>query len=312
MSYQRADFAVLRDTTYGIGFHWTTATMPREGEPKPFDEAVAAFDVGAFVEQAVEAGAGHVLFTSTHSRHWLCCPNPEVDRIVGGHTCERDLIGDLADGLAAADIRLIVYYNHNLYKHSPDTEWKQAVGFEPLDAPRVLDNWCKVIGWMGERYGPRIAAWWFDGGYHLDELPDTPWPRLTAAAKAGHPGRLVCYNPGIERHTLYTQCQDYWAGEVCRLNYIPRGKLTPSGLPWYAFVSWHGDSRKGGCGAWVMGEENRALDWDKPSAQSVATFVRRFQAVGGTATFNVFCYQDGSALETDLATLREVKRLARP
>ena len=155
MAYDRADFSVLGDSPYGIGFHWTTATMPREGEPKPFDEAVADFDVGAFVEQAVEAGAGHVLFTSTHSRHWLCCPNPEVDRLVSGHTCGRDLIGDLAEGLGAAGIRLIVYYNHNLYKHSPDTEWKQAVGFDPLDPPRVWDNWCKGLG---EAYRSTLCA----------------------------------------------------------------------------------------------------------------------------------------------------------
>ena len=311
MAYQRADFSVLRDTGYGIGFHWTTATVPREGEPKPFDQAVADFDVDAFVEQAVEAGAGHVLFTSTHSRHWMCCPNPEVDRIISGHTCERDLIGDLADGLAAAGIKLIVYYNHNIYPHTPDVEWRQAVGMDPLDAPRYFDNWCRVIGWMGERYGEGIAAWWFDGGYHLNELPDTPWERLTAAAKAGHPGRLVCYNPGIERHTLYTECQDYWAGEVCRLEYIPRGPLTPSGLPWYAFLSWHADSRKPSCGVWVMSEDNRDLDWNQPPVEAVATCLRRFQAAGGTVTFNLLCYQDGSALDTDLAVMRQLKALTR-
>ena len=309
MAYDRADFSVLGDSPYGIGFHWTTATMPREGEPKPFDEAVADFDVGAFVEQAVEAGAGHVLFTSTHSRHWLCCPNPEVDRLVSGHTCGRDLIGDLAEGLGAAGIRLIVYYNHNLYKHSPDTEWKQAVGFDPLDPPRVWDNWCKVIGSMGERYGDGVAAWWFDGGYELEAIPDTPWERLTAAAKAGHPDRLVCYNAGIEKHTLYTEHQDYWAGELCRLEYIPRGPLTPSGLPWHAFLAWHADSRRPHCGYWVMDRANRELDWDQPPVESVAQCLRRFHAVGGTVTFDLFCYQDGSVFDTDLIAMRELKQL---
>jgi len=311
MDYERADFAPLRDTGYGVGFHWTTATMPRQGEPLAFDEAVARFDVPAFVQQVAEAGAGHVLFTSTHSRHWMCCPNPEVDRLVAGHTCERDLLMDLADGLAHADIPLIVYYNHNIYPHSPDVEWQRAVGFDPLDAPRYFDNFCRLIGWMGEHYGPKIAAWWFDGGSQLDALPDTPWPRLTAAAKAGHPARLVCYNAGIERHTLYTPCQDYWAGEVCRMNYTPRGPLTPSGLPWYAFVSWHADSRKPICGQWVMDRENRGLEWPKPSVEAIVACQRRFRACGGTVTFNLLCYQDGAALDTDLDAMRQVRRMVR-
>ena len=311
MEYERADFGPLRETGYGIGFHWTTRTMPREGEPKPFEEAVEAFDVDAFVEQAVEAGAGHVLFTCTHSHHWLCCPNPEVDRIVAGHTCRRDLLMELADGLAAAGIRLMVYYNHNIYPHSPDTEWREACGITLADRSTYHDNYCRLIAWMGEHYGPKLMAWWFDGGYHLNEDPNAPWERFTAAAKAGFPDRLVCYNPGIERHQVYTECQDYWAGELCRLNYIPRGPLTPGGLPWYAFVSWHGDSRKPTCGCWVMDRENRGLHWDKPSTDSIIALIRRFQAVGGAVTFNLFCYQDGTAFDTDLDAMRAVKKLVR-
>ena len=309
--YARADFAPLRESLYGIGVHWTTRTMPREGEPLPFDEAVAAFDVEAFARQAVEAGAGHVLFTCTHSHHWLCCPNPVVDELVPRHTCERDLLMDLADALAPHAIKLVVYYNHGIYPHCPDLAWQQACGIKLSDRATYHDNYCRLIAWMGERYGPKLIAWWFDGGYHLNETPDAPWERFTAAAKAGHPGRLVCYNPGIERHTLYTERQDYWAGEVCRLNYIPRGPLTPGGLPWHAFVSWHGDSRKPTCGAWVLDRDNRDLDWDQPSPAAVVTFLRRFQAVGGAVTFNLFCYQDGSVFDTDLDVMRQVKQLVR-
>jgi len=162
---------------------------------------------------------------------------------------------------------------------------------------------------MGEHYGPKVIALWVDGGYNLNSFGDTPWEELTAAAKAGHPQRLLCYNPGIEQHHLYTPYQDYWAGEVCRPNFIPRGELTPAGLPWYAFLSWHGDSRKPHCGHWVMDAENRELDWQPPPAQSAADFLRGFQAVGGTVTFNLFCYQDGSVYPSDLEVMRGVKAL---
>jgi len=307
--YVRADFTPLRSAGYGVGFHWTTATVPPGGEPAAYEDAVAAFDVDAFVAQAAEMGAGYVLFTSTHSRHHFPGPNAQADRILPGRTCRRDLLMELADGLAEAGIRLALYYNSGI--HPGDPEWRRAVG--AVDDPRAFfDNWARVVGWMGEHYGEKVIAWWIDGGYELDSFDDTPWASLTAAAKAGNPGRLVCYNPGIERHHLYTPLQDYWAGEVCRLNYIPRGPVTSAGLPWHAFVSWHGDSRKPTCGAWVMGEPNRAVDWWAPHADSAVAFLRGFQRVGGAVTFNVLCYQDGSAFAPDLEVMREVKERVRP
>jgi len=308
MAYERASFGPLEETGYGIGFHWTTATCPRKGEPLPFEEAVDAFDVDAFVAQAVGVGAGHVLFTSTHGKHHFCCPHPEVDKILPGRTCRRDLLMEIADGLAAHDIRFIVYYHHGLGK-TMGTEWREAVGGRPADPAVFYDNWRRIVGYLGEHYGPKITAFWFDSARELAAVGDAPWQSLTAAAKAGHPDRLVCYNTGIENVSAVTECQDYWAGEVCRLNYVPRTDQTPAGLPWYAFLSWHGDSRKPMCGHWVMNEENRTLDWPPPAVESAARFLRGFRERGGTVTFNLLCYQDGSALETDLEVVRGVKDL---
>jgi len=309
MTYRRADFALLRDTGYGVGFHWTTATLPAGGDPLPFEAAVERFDVPAFVDQVVSTGAGHVLFTATHSLHWLCAPNPEIDRILPGRTCRRDLLMELADALGEVGIRLMVYYNSGI--HANDPEWRRACGAEEDDPGRFFENWTRIIGWMGAHYGPKMCALWVDGGYELEKIGAgrTPWAELTRAAKAGFADRLVCYNPGIERHQLYTEHQDFWAGEVCRLNYIPRGPLTPAGLPWYAFVSWHGDSRKPTCGAWVMNADNRDVPWVSPPAESVVMFLRGFQRVGGTVTFNLFIYQDGTIYPSDLEVMRRVRGL---
>jgi len=309
MDYERADFSLLRDTGYGVGFHWTTATLPAHGDPLLFEEAVERFDVPRFVEQVVETGAGHVLFTATHSRHWLCAPNPEIDRVLSGRTCRRDLLMDLADALGGAGIRLIVYYNSGV--HAGDPEWRRACGAEDDTPDRFFRNWQRIIGQLGEHYGPKMCALWVDGGYELEKIGRgaTPWADLTRAAKVGFADRLLCYNPGIERLHSYTECQDFWAGEVCRLNYIPRGALTPMGLPWYAFLSWHGDSRKATCGAWVMGAENRDVTWASPAAESAVTFLRGFQRAQGTVTFNLFVYQDGTIYPPDLEVMRRVRLL---
>lgn len=305
--YQRADFGKLRDTKYGIGFHWTTWTAPKTGEPKPFEEAVEGFDVDAFVRQAVEAGAGHVLFTTTHAVHWLPGPNPVVDELIPGRTCQRDLIMEIADGLLQEGILLILYYNFGVY--SEDDAWRAACGLLGPDRDVFFRNCQRFLRWMSEHYGPKVGAYWFDVG--LEAFPDTPFAAITAAAKAGNPDRLVCYNPAVEKTDLVTPYQDYWAGEICRLNYLPRGPLTPAGLPWYSFTTWHPDMRHPAAGTWGMDMETRAQEWPAPCPCSVAAYLERFLAHGGAVTFNLLCYQDGTAYEPDLQVMREIKRLFR-
>lgn len=310
--YDRASFALLRKTRYGIAFHWTTWTVDRNGKTRPFDEMVEAFDVGAFVAQAVEAGAGHVMITVTHAMHHLPCPSDEVDRILPGRTCQRDLLMEIADGLAAAGIKLMLYYNHGTSKppsrpdQPQDPAWQQAVGsFENSDRGRYHDNYCAVLTELGERYRDKVVAWWFDSGSEQARYADTPWHRFTAAAKAGHPDRLVTYNAGVLNHELHTPYQDYWAGEINGLVRAARGPFTPHGLPWYALCTWHGYDRYCQRGEWGLREASFGLDWPAPEVESVARFVRWFEASGGAVTFNLFCYADGTALESDLAVIIE-------
>ncbi len=299
--YRRADFAPLRDSGYGIGVHWIARTMPRHGEPLSFAEAVRRFDVEAFVQCVKETGAGHVLFTVNHGVYHLCCPNPEVDRVLPGRTAERDLPMELADALLRHNIRLILYYSPGW-----DTDWKKASGMA-AGQPRFFDTWIRIVAWMGEHYGKKLVAWWFDDGSKIRAAGQPPWKEMTAAAKAGFADRLVCYNAGIEQTQSVTRYQDYWAGECVRLNYIPR-EPTADGLPWYGFVSWHGDSRKPRCAHWYLTAENLAFDWPAPPAQSVLDFYRGFRRVGGTVAFNLLCYQDGSIYDSDLAVMKAVKQ----
>jgi len=329
MSYHRANFAPLRETGYGIAVHWTTWTAPREGLALPFEEMVERFDVDAFVEQAVETGAGHVFFTLTHAVHHLPCPHPEVDRLISGRTCRRDLIGELADGLARAGIRLALYYNHGVYQppHGmQDPQWQEAVGSTSADRSRYHDHFCRIVGWLGEHYGEKVIAWWFDSGYEFAKYADTPWERYTRAAKAGHPERLVTYNSGIASHLSYTPHQDYWAGELNTLSFVPdalgsklapgtlpptapQSPLTPSGLPWFAYLTWHVDPVLSPWGEWGISMRHRDLYWAPPRVEAVASFLSRFWHVGGTVTFNQLCHSDGTILPGDFAVLKELRAM---
>lgn len=309
MKYQKADFGILRDTGYGIGVHWTTWTAPRQGPVKPFPQAVEEFDVERFADQAAEAGAGHVLFTANHALHWLPCPNPEVDRILPGRTCQRDLLMELADTLETRNIKLMLYYHHGTDDVSrDDPEWFDACGAGRKDQTQFYDNYRKIIQWMGEHYGTKVIAFWFDAGYALLRRGTPPWDQMTAAAKAGFEDRLVCYNSGIENHESYTPYQDYWAGEINRLNYVPRDKETPAGFPWYAFVSWHAHNTLSMCGEWGISEQSRNIDWPPPAVESVELFLRRFQQCDGTVTFNLLCYQEGTFYDSDLKLMKKLRR----
>ena len=164
---------------------------------------------------------------------------------------------------------------------------------------------------MGEHYGPKVAAYWFDAGYGLVRRGFVPWDRMTKAAKSGHSERLICYNSGIENYDMYTPLQDYWAGEVCRLGFSPNGQFTPSGLPWYSFTTWHANKKNPDWGEWGMSSESRGLNWPAPPASSVAEYLRRFGNCGGAVTFNLLCYQDGSVHDTDLLVMKDLKKLIR-
>jgi hypothetical protein len=183
---------------------------------------VDAFKLEEFVGQVRHAGADYVLFTATHALQLLPAPHPVINRILPGRTCQRDLIGELAHGLAAKGIHLLVYYNHSC-NGNDDPEWRKAVGYDGQDKNLLAKNLMDIVGWMSERYKDKIKAWWFDGPYSLDPRgPHSsvstdmtgfrfPWERLTMAAKLGYPARLVTYNAGVDKTFLYTTHQDYWA-----------------------------------------------------------------------------------------------------
>ena len=71
---------------FGIGVHWTAQTVPRSGAPKPFQRAVADFDLKRFIAAVEHAGADYVLFTAAHALQILPAPHPLLDKILSSTT----------------------------------------------------------------------------------------------------------------------------------------------------------------------------------------------------------------------------------
>lgn len=55
--YVRANTDWLAKCRFGIGIHWTAQTVPRHDHPKPFQKAVADFDLKVFMATVEHAGA---------------------------------------------------------------------------------------------------------------------------------------------------------------------------------------------------------------------------------------------------------------
>jgi len=310
LDYQRANTDWLAQCRYGIGVHWTAQTVPRRGAPLPFAAAVDRFDVPKFIAALEHAGAEYLLFTATHALQMLPAPHPVIDRLLPGRTCRRDLLAELAAGLAARGRPLLVYYNHSC-NGKDDPAWRQAVGYDGLDKNVLARNLMDIVGVLGERYGDRVKAWWFDSPYSLDARGPVktvttdlagfqfPWEQFTAAAKRGYADRLVTYNAGLGQSYLYTTHQDYRAGEMLKLRGPPQARYLDNGLQWFGWTCL--DDR-----GWVHRKLNSEIPQPMYRDEDVLAFVRTCVARQAPMTFNVGIYQDSTMAPASVELLHRV------
>lgn len=297
---------------YGLGFHWTTWNVNREGINLPFEEQVNNFNIDNFVRQAKTLGAKHILFTLTHEKQYFPCPNPVMDEIMPNRTCKRDLIGELAEALQKENIKFICYYHHGCDGEYQDPEWWKACGAGNYYSHTFYKNYINIISYIGKRYGKKINAFWFDAGYALWRRGFVPWKELSLAAREGNTDRLITYNPGVRNYGSYTEYQDYYAGET---NYrlfdiLPVGEKTNTGLDWYSFASlhkWVTDPNILDCAEWGIDRNNYNTEWDRPDPEKMAEYVKAFNVIGSTVTFNMMIYSDGTIIKEDINAINKMK-----
>ncbi len=306
--YKTADTTWFANCRYGISFHWTAQTSPRQGAALPFRQAVANFKLAGFLDSVQESGADYVIFTATHALHTLPCPNDITESILPGRSCERDLIGEIADGLGKMGKHLIVYYNHSC-NGNDDPDWQHAVGYHDPDKRRFVNNLCAIVSSMGQRYGTRLKGWWFDSSYSLDPRGPInsvstdmtgfqfPWEQWAQAAKTGFPDRLVTFNSGISEPFLYTRHQDYWAGEMVNLNDPPTSRLAPNGLQWHGWTCL--DDRD-----WVWNSRKPAEPPPFYNYHVLSSFLKQCAANHAPMTFNVAISQEGIVSAKAVAALK--------
>jgi hypothetical protein len=290
---------------YGLMCHWTSESKPRNGPAKPYQQAVRDFDVERFANMVQQMGARHLIFTTSHAGYYFPGPNKVIDSILKGRTCDRDLIGDLADALAKRGIKLLVYYHPG----HDDTEWWSRTHFDDNKA-EFFKQWRSIISSIGLRYGKRVAGFWFDDATFTYYPFNAPWQEMTQSAKAGNPERLVIYNSWILPRV--TQFYEVFAGEnvfsedvIRGFGYLPAGGSgkfiggPQKGLQGHITTFLEGD--------WGHFKLNTPIGPPRYSAEVMIAKIRDSMSRRNVPSFDVEVYQDGQVSPETLALFRKIR-----
>jgi hypothetical protein len=244
----------FKDARYGVFMHFLpsdAASLARVGE----------FDVEALSRQLETLGAKYFVITLGQNSGFFISPNAAYDRFTGyspGERCStRDLPLDLYRALSPRGIRLMLYLP--CQTPNQDARAQKAFGLAQgqQDQPINLEfagKWAQVIQEWSDRYGDKVAGWWFDGGYEHVQFNEAIGEVYAKAVKHGNPKAIVTFNPGV-RLIHYTQAEDYTAGELNEpFDVLPASRRV-DGSQWHALTylgsNWSRRDARHPTGKWV-------------------------------------------------------------
>jgi len=309
---QRTDW--FQKARWGVFTHYMADTVSREPAVESWNAAVDSFDVKALADTLASIGAGYYVITLGQNSGFYCSPNAAYDRIVGispSKCSKRDLITDLYGALNPKGIRLMVYLPSGAPDRDPVAmkalEWKAGKHprwdkspVKPGDEDPRLESfqlkWESVIREWSERWGEKVCGWWFDGCYYPDAMyrhPDAPnFDSFAAAARAGNPGSIVAFNPGVVNPIItLTPAEDYTAGEIDKPeNVVCSGSRIEQAQ--YHMLSY--------IGKWWAGAPPRY------TPEQVVTFTKNIVDKGGVVTWDVPIQANGAIAPAFVEHLRAV------
>ena len=236
----------LAKSGYGLMFHYEAF---KNHTPQSYNKTIDSFDVEGFVRSVESTKVSYIIFVI--GQHWgrYCAPNSAYEKLLGVKngvwTSKRDLIKEIAEGLAKRDIKLIIYMtarapmrHYEVIKAMGDTlpsiNGKPAgPKVNPMSHPRkvkgfrrsenqapnpvFLKNWGDVCGEWSKRYGKLVSGWWFDG-YKM-EMKEAYEPLKKEkynidtwidAVSSGNPEAELAFNAGA--HPILSLCTK---GKLC-------------------------------------------------------------------------------------------------
>ena len=279
---------------YGVMFHWTDGSQPRHGSKKSYAEAVRDFDVDAFADMVEDTGAGWVIFTMMHATAHCPAPIKSWDKYHPGRTTERDLIMEMADALNAKGIKLILYMSSHILLRTELIPQEQAV-----------DIHAEILEELGERYGKKLAGYWFDGWDIIPQrIPNAPasFEQFFEATKTGNRDRVIGLNFWIFPDA--TLWQEYWAGEADEELKPTRGRYIEydagRGLQRHALFMLED--------IWVHRKKNSEMEEPVFTEEELISYVKQLTAYEGIATINLGIFQEGTVGNESLKLMRALRR----
>jgi len=227
-------------------------------------------------------------------------------RIQPGKCSRRDLVADLYPALAKRGIRLMVYLPSGAPAGDPQAraalQWRDG----PYPNREFQLRWEEVIREWAARWGTKVAGWWFDGCYFPNSMYRSAEPpnfaSFAAAARAGNPGRVIAFNPGVVYRILsVTPHEDYTAGEIDQMDRLsvrrsPDGKVDGAQIH---VLSYLGKT-------WAQGPP-------RFTPEQAAGWSRKVWDAGGVVTWDVPLELNGLIPEPFLERLKAVgKARGRP
>lgn len=307
---QAADTSWMVASRYGLMFHWTSQSMPRQGPAMSYCDAVRSFNVDQFADMVSSMGAGFVVFTTSHAGFYFPGPNPVIDSVLPGRTCPRDLVGDLADALNNRHIRLELYFHPG----HDDTPWWQRTQFDD-DKTAYFEQWRAIISSIGNRYGRKLAGWWFDDAAFTYYPFNPDWEQMSAAARAGNPDRVIAYNSWIlpklnDFYDVFAGENASWETKYEDLAFLPVGGTgrynggPQMGLQAEINVLINGD--------WGHFKLNEPIASASLSAQQIISRMKDAISRKAVPLLDIEVYQDGTASPETVHLLEDVRKAIQP
>lgn len=304
--------AWLSEASYGLMVHYLISPPgdTPEAQTAEFNRLVSVFDLDAFVAQFQSTGADWLIFTIGQNEGYYCSPNQWLDDRLSGHTSERDLILEIATRLRALGKRFIAYLPCEANFQLPQIQ--AAFAWNPADQGEFQRRYQQFVRAYAEKLGASCDGWWFDGCYAWEPFHNSlyDWPNWFAAARAGNPNAIVCFNDGafcINNVRPVTPLEDYHAGEVHQLVngriklghepdsplYLPDSQFI-DGVQWHALVP-------------VDSTFEGGASYHYTDAELIG-FVKACKSVRGAVTLNLPIGLDGRVPEGSIAQMQRLGR----
>lgn len=326
MTVAAADTSWMLERKYGVFLHYQhrillgyshgTAALGTKAKLPPLSEMTAegwnrfvdGFDVQGFADQMAEGQVGWVLFCiDDHSFGWPCAPNKTFDKYTGyspGEKCSRrDLIAEVADALAARNVKLICYYAGLNGCMGDPKAWaglKDDGNDRTPPSAECRKRRIEVLKEFTDRYKNKAAGWWFDA-VMPDSYREQPhdWWAIESVVHAANPQAVIAFSWGRNRQACMCKgVDDFTSGDSYKKQDLTR--LTPENMPAQEGLFWHG---KIYCGNVYHGQG----DANQFSDQELIDWINTCNRQGGVCTLDwPFDPETGLLKDFGMAQLKRI------